>query len=181
MPGPRGATDAGLAVAGAVGDAPAEHPMSNTLTAAPARIERTMCICVPPADRRVRRILRRTMSTVPDQGQPSPTRRSLWNAVSDRCQPGSTDHVRLRCGSDLDDWAWACGCSLLAVRGEPTDPPVTDHDEQGGPDWAAYYRQTIGREPRPLYQRGEAMAAVGMNPVRRSRSDSAMGQRRSRC
>ena len=45
------------------------------------------------------------------------------------------------------------------------DPPVTDHDEQGGPDWAAYYRQTIGREPRPLFQRGmKAMAAVGMTP-----------------
>ncbi len=43
--------------------------------------------------------------------------------------------------------------------------PVTDPDTQAGPDWAAYYRQTIGREPRPLYQRGmKAVVAAGMKP-----------------
>ena len=42
---------------------------------------------------------------------------------------------------------------------------MTDHDAQGGPDWAAYYGQTIGREPRPLFQRGmNAVAAAGVAP-----------------
>ena len=46
-----------------------------------------------------------------------------------------------------------------------SDAPVTDPDTQGRPDWAAYYRQTIEREPRPLFQRGmRAMAAAGMKP-----------------
>jgi SAM-dependent methyltransferase len=30
---------------------------------------------------------------------------------------------------------------------------------EDGPDWAAYYRHTLGREPRPLFAKG--MAAVG--------------------
>ncbi|MBF8289734.1 MAG: Methyltransferase type 12 [Chloroflexi bacterium] len=35
----------------------------------------------------------------------------------------------------------------------------------GGPDWAAYYRHTQGREPRPLFSKGmAALAAVGVQP-----------------
>ena len=45
------------------------------------------------------------------------------------------------------------------------DVPVTDQTAQGGPDWAAYYRKTIGREPRPLFERGmRALSATGMKP-----------------
>ncbi len=44
---------------------------------------------------------------------------------------------------------------------ETTDEPADDEE----PDWAAYYRYTLGREPRPLFLRGkEAMAASGVPP-----------------
>ena len=42
---------------------------------------------------------------------------------------------------------------------------MTDQDAKSGPDWAAYYRQTIGRDPRPLFERGmRALSAAGMEP-----------------
>jgi SAM-dependent methyltransferase len=42
---------------------------------------------------------------------------------------------------------------------------VTDPVAQGGPDWAAYYRKTIGREPRPLFSRGmRAVKAARVEP-----------------
>ena len=37
--------------------------------------------------------------------------------------------------------------------------PGTPADHQDGPDWPAYYRATIGREPRPLFNRGVRLAA----------------------
>jgi SAM-dependent methyltransferase len=42
--------------------------------------------------------------------------------------------------------------------GAPADPPATGADAHDDTDWAAYYRYTLGREPRPLFVRG--MAAV---------------------
>lgn len=43
---------------------------------------------------------------------------------------------------------------------------MADQQRQGDPDWAAYYRHTIGREPRPLFARGmAAVAAAGMTPA----------------
>ncbi len=45
-----------------------------------------------------------------------------------------------------------------------SDASVTE-DAQSRPDWAAYYRKTIGREPRPLFERGmQALSAAGMEP-----------------
>ena len=41
---------------------------------------------------------------------------------------------------------------------EPAHDPRTPNGEPPGLDWAAYYRSTIGREPRPLFAKG--MAAV---------------------
>jgi SAM-dependent methyltransferase len=38
-------------------------------------------------------------------------------------------------------------------------------DPDDGPDWAAYYRHTLGREPRPLFTKGIALAAeAGLAP-----------------
>lgn len=38
-------------------------------------------------------------------------------------------------------------------------------DSAGGPDWVAYYRKTIGREPRPLFERGmKAVTSAGSEP-----------------
>ncbi len=38
-------------------------------------------------------------------------------------------------------------------------------DTPGGPDWAAYYRHTRGREPRPLFMKGmAALEAAGVEP-----------------
>ena len=49
--------------------------------------------------------------------------------------------------------------AVSQVTAEPAD------DEE--PDWAAYYRHTLGREPRPLFLRGlEAMDAVAVSPGR---------------
>jgi trans-aconitate methyltransferase len=46
---------------------------------------------------------------------------------------------------------------VATAAGSPPDPEETD--------WAAYYRYTLGREPRPLFMRGlEAMAAAGVRP-----------------
>lgn len=37
---------------------------------------------------------------------------------------------------------------------------------EDGPDWAAYYRHTRGREPRPLFAKGmAAVAAAGIRPA----------------
>jgi phospholipid N-methyltransferase len=36
---------------------------------------------------------------------------------------------------------------------------------EDGPDWAAYYRHTLGREPRPLFAKGlAALEAAGIEP-----------------
>jgi len=36
---------------------------------------------------------------------------------------------------------------------------------EDGPDWAAYYRHTLGREPRPLFTKGmAALEAAGIGP-----------------
>jgi SAM-dependent methyltransferase len=43
--------------------------------------------------------------------------------------------------------------------------PETPGDRQVGPDWPAYYRATIGREPRPLFARGmRIVAGAGLAP-----------------
>ena len=43
--------------------------------------------------------------------------------------------------------------------------PQTPDDQQVGPDWPAYYRATIGREPRPLFARGMRLVAeAGLAP-----------------
>ena len=48
------------------------------------------------------------------------------------------------------------------------DPGVPTSEADAGPpgaDWAAFYRATIGREPRPLFAKGRAVvAASGMAP-----------------
>ena len=45
---------------------------------------------------------------------------------------------------------------------EPAETAVAEPEET---DWAAYYRYTLGREPRPLFTRGlEAMTAAGVTP-----------------
>ena len=49
------------------------------------------------------------------------------------------------------------------ATGETDQAEATDHLEEQ--DWAAYYRYTLGREPRPLFMRGlQAMAASGVAP-----------------
>ncbi len=48
---------------------------------------------------------------------------------------------------------------------EPAQGPRTPNGEPPGSDWAAYYRSTIGREPRPLFAKGMAAAeAAGLAP-----------------
>jgi cyclopropane fatty-acyl-phospholipid synthase-like methyltransferase len=54
---------------------------------------------------------------------------------------------------------------------EPAETAVAEPGETGTgtapeeTDWAAYYRYTLGREPRPLFTRGlAAMAAAGVTP-----------------
>ena len=48
---------------------------------------------------------------------------------------------------------------------EPAEKPRTPNGEPPGLDWAAYYRSTIGREPRPLFAKGmAAVEAAGMVP-----------------
>ena len=50
----------------------------------------------------------------------------------------------------------------VPVQIDPTD--ATDGPDDG-PDWPAFYRSTIGREPRPLFVRGMAVAtAAGRLP-----------------
>ncbi len=45
--------------------------------------------------------------------------------------------------------------------------PETPDDVQDGPDWPAYYRATIGREPRPLFTRGMRLVGeAGLAPGR---------------
>jgi SAM-dependent methyltransferase len=48
----------------------------------------------------------------------------------------------------------------------PEEAGRAEETDQGGEqDWAAYYRYTQGREPRPLFLRGlEALAAAGRGP-----------------
>ena len=59
-------------------------------------------------------------------------------------------------------------CAPAIRRGidqAPMIEPQTPDDHQDGPDWPAYYRATIGREPRPLFVRGLGLAAeAGMAP-----------------
>jgi len=58
------------------------------------------------------------------------------------------------------------------MHAEPADPiadapdaPAETPPEEEETDWAAYYRYTLGREPRPLFTRGmEAIAAAGVTP-----------------
>ncbi len=48
---------------------------------------------------------------------------------------------------------------------EPAQGPRTPNGEPPGSDWAAYYRSTIGREPRPLFAKGiAAVEAAGLAP-----------------
>lgn len=50
-----------------------------------------------------------------------------------------------------------------AEPGAQGDHPVADHADET--DWAAYYRHTLGREPRPLFARGmEHVTAAGTKP-----------------
>jgi SAM-dependent methyltransferase len=50
----------------------------------------------------------------------------------------------------------------------PDEPAQERHAPEGNPpgsDWAAYYRSTIGREPRPLFAKGMAFVeATGLAP-----------------
>lgn len=46
-----------------------------------------------------------------------------------------------------------------------SDAEPTTRDPDEAPDWAAYYRHTLGREPRPLFTKGMAIAAeAGLTP-----------------
>ena len=48
---------------------------------------------------------------------------------------------------------------------EPEQEPRAQKGEPPGSDWAAYYRSTIGREPRPLFAKGiAAVEAAGLPP-----------------
>ena len=48
---------------------------------------------------------------------------------------------------------------------EPAQQPAPPKGEPPGSDWAAYYRSTIGREPRPLFAKGmAAVEAAGIAP-----------------
>jgi SAM-dependent methyltransferase len=59
-------------------------------------------------------------------------------------------------------------CAPAIRRGIDQSPmiePQTPDDQQVGPDWPAYYRATIGREPRPLFARGMRLVAeAGLAP-----------------
>jgi len=46
-----------------------------------------------------------------------------------------------------------------------TNPEPDEPETQDEVDWAAYYRHTLGREPRPLFAKGTAaLAAAGAGP-----------------
>jgi SAM-dependent methyltransferase len=48
---------------------------------------------------------------------------------------------------------------------EPAEEPRAPMGEPPGSDWAAFYRSTIGREPRPLFTKGmAAVEATGVAP-----------------
>ena len=48
---------------------------------------------------------------------------------------------------------------------EPAQQPEAPNGGPPGSDWAAYYRSTIGREPRPLFAKGMAsVEAAGITP-----------------
>ena len=48
---------------------------------------------------------------------------------------------------------------------EPGQGPSPSKGEPPGTDWAAYYRSTLGREPRPLFMKGmAAVEAAGVAP-----------------
>jgi hypothetical protein len=48
---------------------------------------------------------------------------------------------------------------------EPAQEPRAPRSGPPGSDWAAYYRSTIGREPRPLFAKGmAAVEAAGVAP-----------------
>ena len=91
------------------------------------------------------------------------TRTSTWEPA-----PGAEIHA-VRRASNVPRWAAADGdCHTPPMP--PNDHPTDDEEPRqtalagqtdagaGGddelPDWAAYYRHTIGREPRPLFSRG---------------------------
>lgn len=40
------------------------------------------------------------------------------------------------------------------------EPAALTEGDQDEPDWAAYYRHTLGREPRPLFNKGMAAASA---------------------
>ena len=62
---------------------------------------------------------------------------------------------------------------------EASAPEPDQPEEQ---DWAAYYRYTLGREPRPLFLRGMvAMEEAARAPGSRSTSGSATARRRCAC
>jgi len=86
---------------------------------------------------------------------------------SGRCPARSSKPVARRSASrgGFDSHALPparCEVDVMPDNGAPDGgkPPVPDiaAERQGGSDWAAYYRATTGREPRPLFLNG--MAAV---------------------
>jgi SAM-dependent methyltransferase len=54
---------------------------------------------------------------------------------------------------------------LTTMPDEPAQEPSVPKGEPPGRDWAAYYRSTIGREPRPLFAKGMTVVeAAGIAP-----------------
>ena len=53
----------------------------------------------------------------------------------------------------------------MSVPDKGTHEPASMTDEPRAADWAAYYRATLGREPRPLFSKGvAAMEAASVRP-----------------
>jgi SAM-dependent methyltransferase len=54
---------------------------------------------------------------------------------------------------------------VTSMPDEPAQEPPAPKGEPPGSDWAAFYRSTIGREPRPLFTKGiAAVEAAGVAP-----------------
>ncbi len=54
---------------------------------------------------------------------------------------------------------------VTSMADKPAQAPRAPQGERPGTDWAAYYRSTIGRAPRPLFAKGMAAAeAAGVVP-----------------
>jgi SAM-dependent methyltransferase len=54
---------------------------------------------------------------------------------------------------------------VTSMSDEPAQEPRAPEGEPAGTDWAAYYRSTIGREPRPLFAKGiAAVERAGVAP-----------------